>query len=178
MNAHLRGETPYYESEHRLRTKSGEWVWVLNRGKVVSRDAQGRPLRATGTQFDVSDRKRSEEERAALLEMAKELSGTLDLEELVAAVERRTAQVLPADMVATIYWDTDREAYRLISQHGLTADLAARGAAPDVSPRHRVRRAPGRGRDAGGRPAGRLGRAGTGGDGALSASAPWRRRRW
>ncbi len=125
MNAHLLGETPHYESEHRLLTKTGEWVWVLSRGKVVSRDAHGRPRRATGTQFDISDRKRSERERAALLEMAKELSGTLDLEELVASVERRTAQVLPADTVATIYWDTDTEAYRLISQHGLAADLAA-----------------------------------------------------
>src|SRR5262245_21718146 len=124
MNAHLRGETPYYESEHRLRTKAGQWVWVLNRGKVVSRDEQGRPLRATGTQFDISERKRSEEERAVLLEMAKELSGTIDLEELVTSVERRTAAALPAEAVATLYWDTDREAYRLISQHGFAADVA------------------------------------------------------
>ena len=129
MNAHLLGATPYYESEHRLRTKSGEWVWVLNRGKVVSRDEQGRPLRATGTQFDISERKRSEAERAVLLEMAKDLSGTLDLEQLVGSVERRTTAVLPAEAAATIYWDTDREAYRLISQHGFAADLAgaARG---------------------------------------------------
>jgi PAS domain S-box-containing protein len=129
MHAHLVGAAPHYESEHRLRTKNGDWVWVLNRGKVVSRDEQGRPLRAAGTQFDISERKRSEEERAVLLEMAKNLSGTLDLEELVASVERRTAEVLPAEAVATIYWDTDREAYRLISQHGFAADLAgtARG---------------------------------------------------
>jgi PAS domain S-box-containing protein len=119
MRAHVAGETPYYESEHRLRTKSGEWVWVLNRGKVVRRDARGRALRASGTQFDISDRKRGEEERAALLEMAKELSGTLDFEELVASVERRTAQVLPAETVGTFYWDTECEGYRLISQYGL-----------------------------------------------------------
>jgi PAS domain S-box-containing protein len=124
MDAHLRGETPYFESEHRLRAKSGEWVWVLNRGKVVTRDEHERPLRATGTQFDISERKRSEQERAVLLEMAKELSGTIDLEELVASVEQRTAEVLPAEAVATIYWDTDREAYRLISQHGFAVDLA------------------------------------------------------
>jgi PAS domain S-box-containing protein len=123
MNAHVRGETPSYESEHRLRTKSGGWVWVLNRGKVVSRDAGGRALRVTGTQFDISDRKRGEVERGVLLEMAKELAGTLDLEGLVASVERRTAEALPADVVATLYWDTDSEAYRLISQYGLPAEL-------------------------------------------------------
>jgi PAS domain S-box-containing protein len=124
MDAHLLGATPYFESEHRLRSQSGEWVWVLSRGKVVSRDPQGRARRATGTQFDISERKRGEAERAALLEMAKELSGTLDLEALMASVERRTAQLLPAAVVATIYWDTDGEAYRLISQYGLSTELA------------------------------------------------------
>jgi PAS domain S-box-containing protein len=119
MRAHLAGETPYYESEHRLRTKTGEWVWVLNRGKVVRRDAQGRPLRASGTQFDITERKRGEEEQAALLEMAKEISGTLDFDELLASVERRTAAVLPAETVGTFYWDTECEAYRLISQYGV-----------------------------------------------------------
>jgi PAS domain S-box-containing protein len=123
MNAHLRGETPSYEAEHRLRTKSGGWVWVLSRGRVVSRDAAGRPLRATGTQVDISERKRGEEERAILLEMAKEIAGTHELEALVASVERRTAQALPADVVGTVYWDTESEAYRLLSQHGLPADL-------------------------------------------------------
>ena len=118
--AHLHGETPHYESEHRLRSKSGDWVWVLIRGKVVQRSPDGRPLRAMGTQFAISDRKRSEQEHATLLELARDLSGTLELDELVASVERRTAAVLPAESVATIYWDTDAEAYRLLSQYGFT----------------------------------------------------------
>jgi PAS domain S-box-containing protein len=119
--AHLRGETPAFESEHRVRSKSGAWVWVLVRGRVVRRGPDGRPLRATGTQSDVSERKRVEEERATLLELARELSATLDLGALVAAVERRTAGALPADAVATIYWDVDAEAYRLLSQYGFPA---------------------------------------------------------
>jgi len=123
MQAHLRGETPYYESEHRLRMKSGVWVWVLHRGTVVRRDAQGRPVQAVGTQFDISDRKRREEERTALLEMAREISGTLDLDGLVELVQRRTAAVLPAQAVATFYWDTDSEAYQLLSHHGMSGGL-------------------------------------------------------
>ncbi|MBP8273481.1 MAG: PAS domain S-box protein, partial [Acidobacteria bacterium] len=35
LNAHLRGESTHYLSEHRLRHKDGRWVWVLDRGKVV-----------------------------------------------------------------------------------------------------------------------------------------------
>ncbi|MFM1989835.1 MAG: hypothetical protein RJA99_2792 [Pseudomonadota bacterium] len=57
LQAHLDGRTPVYECEHRLRAKSGDWVWVLDRGRVVARDAQGRPLRAIGTHLDVTDRR-------------------------------------------------------------------------------------------------------------------------
>ena len=62
VKAHLEGETPLYEAEHRLRTKSGEWNWILTRGKVSEWDETGRPLRATGTNLDITKRKQAEEE--------------------------------------------------------------------------------------------------------------------
>ena len=64
LSAHLEGRTPFYETEYRLRHKSGTWVWILDRGKVISRDADGKPLRACGTQLDLTDRKRYEEQIA------------------------------------------------------------------------------------------------------------------
>jgi PAS domain S-box-containing protein len=70
--AHFEARTPIYESEHRLRHKSGRWVWVLERGRVVGRDAAGRPLVATGTLLDITARREAEaalvvsEERLAL----------------------------------------------------------------------------------------------------------------
>ena len=60
-NAHMEGRTEFYEAEHRVKTNSGEWVWVLNRGKVVGRDEKGNPLRASGIVSNISDRKRAEE---------------------------------------------------------------------------------------------------------------------
>ena len=66
-DAHLCGETRTYESEHRMRHKDGHWVWVLERGKVVVRDTDGRPLRAAGTQLDISDNKRLNQEGSELL---------------------------------------------------------------------------------------------------------------
>ena len=66
-DAHLRGETRAYVSEHRLRHKDGHWVWVLDRGKVVVRDAEGKPLRAAGTHLDISDNKRLNLEGSELL---------------------------------------------------------------------------------------------------------------
>ena len=124
IRAHHRQETPAYECEFRLRHKRGGWVWVLNRGKFVRRDARGRGLRATGTLFDVSERRRSEEERAALLEMATELTGTLDLRAMLESVQRRAIAALPIDVVMTIYWEAESAAYRLIAQSGLSAGQA------------------------------------------------------
>ncbi|MDP6461554.1 MAG: PAS domain-containing protein [Gemmatimonadota bacterium] len=46
LQKHLDGETPFYETEHRLLTKSGEWKWILDRGKVMERDADGNAVRA------------------------------------------------------------------------------------------------------------------------------------
>ncbi|MBU5613891.1 hybrid sensor histidine kinase/response regulator [Geomonas azotofigens] len=60
LQAHLDGRTPLFETEQRLRTKSGSWKWVLARGKLVSRDAEGAPLRMTGTHTDLTEQKRLE----------------------------------------------------------------------------------------------------------------------
>ncbi|WP_341675152.1 response regulator [Niveibacterium sp. SC-1] len=60
LQAHLDGTTPDYEAEFRMRTRSGEWRWVLERGKVVRRAADGTPLRMVGTHRDVTERKRWE----------------------------------------------------------------------------------------------------------------------
>lgn len=59
--AHLAGDTPAYESEFRIRHKDGRWRWILDRGKVVARDAEGRPLRAVGTHVDITARREAEE---------------------------------------------------------------------------------------------------------------------
>lgn len=78
LQAHLSGEQPIYESEHRLRHKDGHWVWVLDRGKVVAWDAEGQPLRAAGTHLDISDRKRLKLEGTELLRRIESLILGLD----------------------------------------------------------------------------------------------------
>lgn len=63
---HEAGRVPFFKVEHRLKAKSGEWKWILNWGRVVERDKDGRPLRATGTHLDITERKQEEEERLKL----------------------------------------------------------------------------------------------------------------
>ena len=50
-----------FSTELRLRCKSGNWMWVLNRGMVVSRDEGGRPLKVLGTITDITEAQRAEE---------------------------------------------------------------------------------------------------------------------
>lgn len=57
---HWEGRTPYYKHEHRVRHRTGHWMWVLSRGLVVERDSQGQPLRMAGFQVDVTARKQDD----------------------------------------------------------------------------------------------------------------------
>ena len=59
--AHLEGRTPFFEAEFRMRHKDGHWVWILDRGKTLERDSEGRLIRAIGSLTDITQRKQTEE---------------------------------------------------------------------------------------------------------------------
>jgi PAS domain S-box-containing protein len=61
IQAHLDGRTPRYENIHRMRHTNGEWVHILDRGRVSGRDASGRPTRFTGTHLDVTATERAQQ---------------------------------------------------------------------------------------------------------------------
>jgi PAS domain S-box-containing protein len=72
--AHFAGRTTSYVNEHRVQCKDGSWKWVLSRGVVFSRDAQGRPLRMIGTHTDITERKQAE-----ALRLERDLAAAADL---------------------------------------------------------------------------------------------------
>lgn len=61
LKMHLEKSTNYND-EFRFRSKNGEYKWFQSRGRVVTRDASGKPLRMVGTITDISSRKRAEQE--------------------------------------------------------------------------------------------------------------------
>ena len=61
IQAHLEGKTPKAVSEFRMLCKDGSWKWILGRGMVAGRDAQGKPQRLAGTNTDISQRKQAEQ---------------------------------------------------------------------------------------------------------------------
>jgi PAS domain S-box-containing protein len=56
----LDGRCELYESEYRIRTRSGSWRWVMSRGRAMARDGSGRAIRLAGVTIDIDARKRME----------------------------------------------------------------------------------------------------------------------
>jgi len=60
LQRYFSGELHYYECEARMRHKNGEWLWVLDRGKVAVWTEDGKPLHMMGTHQDITERKQAE----------------------------------------------------------------------------------------------------------------------
>ena len=60
IDAHVAGLTPAFAAEHRMRHRDGTWRSVMAAGRVVERDAAGRPVRVAGTHRDVTDLRQAE----------------------------------------------------------------------------------------------------------------------
>jgi diguanylate cyclase (GGDEF)-like protein/PAS domain S-box-containing protein len=60
LKRHFAGEIDYFECEVRMSHKIGAWVWVLDRGKVISLAEDGTPLLMAGTREDITSRKLAE----------------------------------------------------------------------------------------------------------------------
>ena len=58
---YIEGRSASYVSEHRVQCKDGTYKWILDRGLVVTRGADGKPQRMIGTHSDISERKNSED---------------------------------------------------------------------------------------------------------------------
>ena len=102
LAAHINGEQKYYENVHRMRHKDGSWRYILDRGRIVTRDVDGNPTRFSGTHTDITPQKEAElkaqaadEAKSRFLavmshEIRTPLHGMLGLLELIAQDQRLT----------------------------------------------------------------------------------------
>jgi diguanylate cyclase (GGDEF)-like protein/PAS domain S-box-containing protein len=60
LRAMIKGDIPRYNVDHRVRARSGDWVWIQSMGEVTERDRAGRALRAMGTNQEITARKQAE----------------------------------------------------------------------------------------------------------------------
>lgn len=98
IDAHIDGRLPMIEVEHRVRTASGEWRWMMARGRVTEWGEDGAPRLLSGTITDVSLAKLLEDERVLLLAEAERSRAELDIsnEQLrrqASLLERRAAEL-------------------------------------------------------------------------------------
>ncbi|MCS6273299.1 MAG: CHASE domain-containing protein [Opitutus sp.] len=54
LQRHFSGETAFYQCRHRVKHRRGHWLWIMDCGRVVSRSADGKPLRMVGTHHDIT----------------------------------------------------------------------------------------------------------------------------
>ncbi|MCW4019398.1 MAG: PAS domain S-box protein [Candidatus Bathyarchaeota archaeon] len=89
IDAHIRGETPYYTTVFRMKHKDGSWRWIRSRGSAI-RGKDGVACRIAGSHTDITERKRIEEELARYTR------------ELEALVEERTKKLNEAERLAAV----------------------------------------------------------------------------
>jgi PAS domain S-box-containing protein len=97
------GERTYYNYETRMRHKNGDWIWVLDRGKIGSWTDDGQPRWMYGTHQDITERKRTEQAVVAerdlsrqYLDVAGVLMVALDNTQTVTMINPRGCDVLGA----------------------------------------------------------------------------------
>ena len=101
---HFAGDLSLYQCEIRMKHKNGNWIWVLSRGRVVSRANDGSPLRMVGTTQDVTERVKIRDENQdyadqleALYEVTSSLSSTLSLKDLLRLILVKLEETLSFD---------------------------------------------------------------------------------
>lgn len=96
LERHFEAKTSEYECEYRLLTKSGSYIWSLDRGKVIARDPQGKPLRMVGTNRDITRSRETTERMSDMEDRLIHVSRLCTMGELVASIAHEINQPLHA----------------------------------------------------------------------------------
>ena len=100
FRSHAEGRTDIYQVDYRIQHKDGSIRWLSSRGKLY-RDEYNRPTRWAGIDWDITDRKRLEEELAnakqdweRTFDAVPDLIAIIDLEHRIVRANRAMAQRL------------------------------------------------------------------------------------
>lgn len=120
LEKHFSGKTESYICEARMRHKKGNWIWVLDRGKVVSWDETGKPTRMVGTHVDITDKTLQDAITQAERDMATLWSCVGSLKERLAVCLNTAIQVASMDSGGLYLVDESNGSLSLQVHQGLS----------------------------------------------------------
>ena len=62
LKRHFAGDLPYYDHQYRMKHKAGHYVWIHDKGRIITWTDDGKPLMMFGTHMDITQAKLAEEE--------------------------------------------------------------------------------------------------------------------
>jgi diguanylate cyclase (GGDEF)-like protein/PAS domain S-box-containing protein len=77
LEKHFKGESEQYDIEIRMKHKDGHWVWMNDRGRVVSWTKDNKPLKMFGIHLDITERKEREEKIEVLAASMENISDSV-----------------------------------------------------------------------------------------------------
>ncbi|SMG20071.1 PAS domain S-box-containing protein [Marivirga sericea] len=116
LEEYFEGKTNVYHAECRMKHKDGHWVWIMDRGKIITRDKNGNPEWVYGTHINITELK----ETQLALQKAKDrfkgifnstyhFIGLLDTNGIMLEVNQPALAfggVSQAEVVGRAVWDT------------------------------------------------------------------------
>ncbi len=140
LERHFFSELPYYDCEVRMRHKDGHWVWIHDRGSVITRTPDGKPLMMFGTHIDISARKRAEEALKSSLREANRSAQrlatlhTLDkvihrayaVDDIAKTALRYMCELIPATTASVVEYDAAGARWTTLAIQTDTPEITAR----------------------------------------------------
>ena len=118
------GIMSHHQREFRMRNVSGQYIWILDRGMVVSRLDDGQPLRIIGTHTDITERKSAEQALTFKEEKYRNIISNMNLGILEMDLEDRIQYANPSFCQLSGYEPGElvgAKAGELFGNHGNTA---------------------------------------------------------
>ena len=135
LKKHFNGKRDNYECEVRMKHKNGDWIWILDRGRVVEWNEKGKPIRMVGTHQDITERKEAEQALNDERNKLKRLHDAVDElqlqdteEELLHTVVDVAGKILGFEMCGIMLLEEDR----------LVPIASSAGLDPDKTPSFKI----------------------------------------